>query len=297
MLPLALFFHPRVIAQVEPPKLFPVITLAASVAAIAYGLECALGYPMLHGVKGAIVEYTEYNRGISYLAVFAFPMMAYVWVCQPRWRFAVFILLMLIPVMLTESRATRMAFIAGLAVTALAHYAPKLMQRGLIAVLVALITMPFVVTHLFTEHPQWVERLPMSWHHRVEIWDYMSYRIFERPWFGWGIGSSHLLSFEQPHGQLYQMVHTAASHPHNAILQLWVETGLPGLIIGIAAAIAVLRNIARLAAPYVPFAMGAWAACLCISLVAYSFWDDSLFALFALTSLAFILLSNHAKQS
>lgn len=297
MLPLALFFHPRVIDQFNPAKFFALVTGAAAIAAVAFGIEVALDTPLLQMVRGHGVSFTEYNRGISYLAVFAFPLMGYLWLKKPRWQLAVFIALILIPVLLTESRATRLAFFIGGVVTLAAHITARHTQRGLTMLVGMLLMMPFLVTSIFLEHPNWVQSLPPSWHHRVEIWDYMSYRIFEKPWAGWGLGSSYLLPFAQPHGNMYQYVTQPAGHPHNVILQLWVELGFGGLVLGIATITTLLGKAARLATPIVPFAFGAWAAALCISTVAYSFWDDSLFACFAMTIVAFIVLDRYAKQS
>lgn len=96
---------------------------------------------------------------------------------------------------------------------------------------------------------------------------------------------------------MYQYVTQPAGHPHNVILQLWVELGFGGSVLGIATITTLLGKAARLATPIVPFAFGAWAAALCISTVAYSFWDDSLFACFAMTIVAFIVLDRYAKQS
>jgi O-antigen ligase len=290
MLPLALLFSARVRAYINAPQLLRITTMAVAASAALFALECLAGAPILHILKGQLADFTEYNRGISYLAVFSFPLMGYLWVSGKRRECVGFIALMLIPVLLTESRATRLAFFGGLAVTAIAHYLPKLTQRSLSGMLCALITLPFLVTAVFLQHPQWIETLPPSWHHRVEIWDYMSYRIFDKPWLGWGLGSSYMLPFAQPHGEMYKMVTQAAGHPHNVILQLWVECGIVGVAIGIITALLVLRKASHLPHNVVPFAYGAWIAALCICSVAYSFWDDSLFALFAMTMLVFIIL-------
>lgn len=292
MLPLALLFHPDVISQFNQQRFFPVVTGAAALAAATFGAEVMLGTPLLHAMRGMAVSFTEYNRGISYLAVFSFPLMAYLWVKRVRWQTAVFIALILIPVLLTESRATRMAFFIGGAVTIAAHLSLRLTHRALVISVGMMLMMPFLVTQIFVEHQDWVKSLPPSWHHRVEIWDYMSYRIFEKPWEGWGIGSSHLLPYAQPHGLMYNYVpQLSTGHPHNFILQCWVELGIGGLLICVTAITTLLGKATRLPITLAPFALGAWAAALCISSVAYSFWDDSLLACFAMTILAFIVLS------
>ena len=295
MIPLALWFSPRVMAHMDTPRFFPVVTGAAALGALAFGLEFAFGFPLLHAMKGELASITEYNRGASYLAVFAFPLMGYLWIKGLRWQTVAFTAIMFTPVMLTESRATRLAFFLGLAITIAAQLLPNLTRRTLIGLLMLLVALPFIITAAYIQHPQWITDLPPSWHHRVEIWDYMSYRIFERPWFGWGLGSSHLLPYAQPHGLTYEFVKQAASHPHNALIELWVELGIVGLAMGATIAIMLLQKTARFASPVIPFALGAWAAALCISSVAYSFWDDSLFALFAMTMVAFIILNQQTK--
>jgi O-antigen ligase len=204
--------------------------------------------------------------------------------------------MMLFPVYFTESRATKMAFGLGMGVILLAARFPNFTRRLLAGILCTMMTLPFIITHIFLNAPQWIAQLPPSWHHRVEIWDYMSYRIFEKPWTGWGLGSSYTLPFQEPHGAMYQFVNKNASHPHNVMIQLWVELGLGGVIMGVAAALFLLREASRLPARIAPFAVGAWAASLCISFVAYSFWDDSLFALFAMTILAFIVMKKHVHN-
>jgi O-antigen ligase len=292
LIPLSLLFSPDIQAHIFHPRFFSYVSLFASIGACALGLELALGCPLLHFVRGINASATEYNRGISYLIVFAFPLMAYLWKANRKWVLALFIFILLIPTSLTDSRATRMALILGLATTVLSFIAPLMTRRGLALLLLASVLCPFAVTTVFIQYPDWIDKLPPSWHHRVEIWDYMSYRIFEHPFLGWGLGTSSQLAFEQPHGDLYQYVKMAAPHPHNFIIQLWVELGLIGLILGFTFALYILHKAALYPSTIRPFAFGAWVAAWSISLVAYNFWTDSLFAMFTLTSFAFILLKS-----
>ena len=153
---------------------------------------------------------------------------------------------------------------------------------------------PFAAQKLFLSRPDLIDRLPHSWQDRVEIWDYMSYRIFDRPILGWGLGSSPMLPWAEPNGALYHVRLVQAPHPHNAILQLWVELGLPGLALGILFALLVLHRAGRFDPKIMPFVLGAWTAALTLSLIAYNLWTDSFWAAFALTGFAFALLR---KQS
>ena len=209
--------------------------------------------------------------------------------------FFLFVLAMLYPASLTESRASKLAFVAATLTVVAAKLAPRFTSRALKSLVFILILWPFAATQGFEMFHGKLAKLPDSWRARVEIWDYMSHRIFEHPFLGWGLGTSKTLDFANPNGHLYTMVTQNAPHPHNVVLQLWVELGLPGVALGIAFALATLHNASRLSKPLAPFAMGAWVAALCLALVAYNFWTDSMFATFALTGFAFVLLERQVN--
>lgn len=65
---------------------------------------------------------------------------------------------------------------------------------------------------------------------RTLIWAVAETLIAQKPWFGWGYGSS---VFIMPSYERY-MGH-AAPHAHNMILQLWLTTGLLGVLLFLAA--------------------------------------------------------------
>jgi hypothetical protein len=291
--PLLLLLCPSIISLVDHPKLFPVMAIVVALVSILLGIELSSGEPLLQTLKGHPVPLTDYNRGISYIVLLAFPLIAWLWL-SGRQRLAIlFFLVLLIPTSLTESRAAKLAMVAGLGVTVLAALWPLWTQRGLMLITTLCSFWSYGARFLFTQQPDMVKHLPDSWRARVEIWDYMSYRIDEHPLLGWGLGNSRALDYVHPHGALYSfIVNQPAPHPHNMLTQLWVELGLPGLALGLLFAYLTLRKINTLPPSLAPFATGAWMAALCLSLVAYNFWSDSLFAAFTLTALAFGLLAN-----
>ncbi len=297
MVPLAVLSGPRIQARMNDPGLWRMVSMAALIGAAALGFEFLAGTPLLFAIKGNATGLTFYNRGISYLAVFAFPLLAFLWTSGRRWQAVAFVVILAVPSEMTDSRATRAAICFGLATTVLACLLPVVTHIVLTLVYLALMLMPWGVTLLFINGQTLIRRLPPSWQHRIEIWDYMSYRIFERPWLGWGIGSSRLLDYRQPHGASYVWITENAGHPHNGIIQLWVELGVPGLVLGAVFALFLLWRCASLPPRLRPFGYGAWVAALCVSLVAYNFWDDSLFSLFALTMLSFRRLAQGASPS
>lgn len=58
-----------------------------------------------------------------------------------------------------------------------------------------------------------------SWGVRLDLWRFSAARILERPWQGWGIDASRVWREME-------------LHPHNAVLQLWLELGFVGAALG-----------------------------------------------------------------
>lgn len=70
---------------------------------------------------------------------------------------------------------------------------------------------------------------PRSAYHRLLIWKFTSDRIMERPVLGWGINTSRVI----PGGKknLDQSEAALPLHPHNGVLQLWLELGAIGALL------------------------------------------------------------------
>ena len=283
--PLLLFSSPALQEAARHPRLFPILALAITTGALALGIELKSNGVMLHLLKGDGAFLAEYNRGISHVVMLAFPVMAWLWRSEKKWLIVPFLLILLFPTGLTESRSAKLALLLGVVVTLAAHKLPKLTRGALAGGTVLLLGWPFAAQRIFLDHVNWIERLPASWRARMEIWDYLSYHIQERPLLGWGLGTSHTLPFQQPHGLMYAFTLVPAAHPHNVVTELWVELGIPGLLLGLSFAYLTWKRATD------PFAQGAWVAGLCLALVAFNFWTDSLFAAFALTGFAFALLA------
>ncbi len=298
IVPLLLLSCPAVQARAASPLLFRLWPWTLGIGFLALGVDLLLGAPLLVKMRGAEVLderlLTKYNRGLSYAMLLVWPTLALLWLgvgdkAKRRWQTALFVLIMLPPLWLTHSRATQMAVVLAVGAMLAAQIAPTLVRRALGAAAVVTVAWPFAAQELFLRCHDWVAKLPASWLARMEIWDFMSFRIMERPWLGWGLGGSRQLLPAEPHGALYVLTTGPVSHPHNVMTQLWVELGLPGLALGLGLVFLTLRRIGRMPAPMIPFALGGWTMAFGLSLVAYNFWADSLLAAIALTGLAFAL--------
>lgn len=239
----------------------------------------------------------KYNRGLTYALLFLWPALAGLATTRPFsgkkvTGFLFLFLFLLVPALLcTHSRAGQMGFGVALVLFPVAWFAPGFVRKSLSCAVALAAAWPFAARWLFLHKAAWIAQLPDSWRARVEIWDYLSYRIAARPWRGWGLGSVPNLSPSDPHGSFYVFTAQAPAHAHNFLTSLWVDLGIGGLLGGVALALAVLALTRRLDRALQPFALAAFCVGLGLALVAYNFWTDSLLAAFALTAVWFACLN------
>jgi len=113
--------------------------------------------------------------------------------------------------------------------------------------------------------------------HRLYIWEFAAQRIAEHPIRGWGMNASR----DMPGGK--NVVEGKAwsgdvmpLHPHNAVLQVWLELGVPGALLFGAFGVFVFLGIVR---PYIPRAHSAAAAGLAVTALtlvssSYGIWQS-----------------------
>ncbi|WP_298913351.1 O-antigen ligase family protein [uncultured Algimonas sp.] len=89
-------------------------------------------------------------------------------------------------------------------------------------------------------------RLPMSWDHRLRMWDYSLSRIGEAPWFGHGLDRSRTMAGDFT-TRIGVDIPFVSLHPHNVGLQTWMETGLVGAFLLTLALVSLYRPLKTLA--------------------------------------------------
>ena len=114
---------------------------------------------------------------------------------------------------------------------------------------------------------------------RLVIWSYVADRIEERPLLGWGLNSSRLFSNNQNPGILdptWDIISEPLPlHPHNAVLQWWLELGAVGAILFGLLLLLTIRGIGRSPAdpPAKAAALGQLIAGVLIATVSYGIWQ------------------------
>ena len=115
--------------------------------------------------------------------------------------------------------------------------------------------------------------VPGSGLHRAYIYDFVLNSIWRRPLIGWGVDAASLLpGAEEVIPSLQRNL--LPSHPHNAVLEVWVETGMVGAVLGAVLLWLVLGRVesglpgrAECAS-----ALAAFAAYFVIGLLSFSLW-------------------------
>ena len=142
------------------------------------------------------------------------------------------------------------------------------------------LVLPLIAPALIEVVPDGLRQaLPDSWDYRLDIWAFVGERIREQPWFGYGFNASRPLNDELfiVVGDTVHNVEALPLHPHNATLQIWLETGavgaglLAGTLIALGGRIAGAIQLSRLQA------VGAvWVLVVYVALIVFSYgvWQE-----------------------
>jgi O-antigen ligase len=272
-------------AMPKPPKLAATTACAVIAGSTLMVADRLTGNYLLHLVsshEGA----TKYNRGIDYLSILLMPLIGTLVVQRHRILAAATTLAAIACVAEGKSTTAWIALPAAALVLALAARAPRLTARLITAAVAAgALALPFALRILSGIRPSLAPYIKESMLRRLEIWDYVSARIMERPLFGWGIWTSKSLPITSDELSHYVREHGEGIYPHNQWLELWVETGAAGLLLALAFALIVLWRVPRLPPAMQPFGYAAFSLALMVSLTSFEITTDSWWAALAACAL------------
>ena len=214
------------------------------------------------------------NRATTVVAISCWIAAALAW---RRGRLAVAVLMPLWTIAILpafSSQAAILAWLAGSASAMAAAIAPRLARVAMIAGIVGGFALMPAIPNWAPFHDLFADRGQTGsvWH-RAEIWSFVASRIEEKPVLGWGLDSSRAMP--EGKGKVDGFNERLPLHPHNGILQLWLELGAVGAAIGAAiAARAAWRATAPGEDATARFAMaGSLAAALAVYATAYGAWQ------------------------
>ena len=212
--------------------------------AAAWGLVAAAAAVLVHVWSGG--RAAGYSRGATLAGALAVPLALGLWRVGQR-ALAVGVLIFAVAAVLSlHNLAAKTAFAAAALVGGIAIVAPRLVRLLALAIPAAMLAFPLLVAQLPDARANCdLLARKTSIVHRMAIWSYTTARIAEHPALGSGMNSAkamppqHIDLFEHcpdlpGAAALRDQVLLMPLHPHNNLLQLWLELGAVGLALGLA---------------------------------------------------------------
>lgn len=273
-------------------KYFPfAVLLSAAICFIDMFGNAAL-YQLFHSNEfpGKKFNYSRLNRSIIVLLFACVPA----FFCLQHGQFSkraknIFMIvlgfLFIAVLAASESLSAQLAFVLMLIFYFLFPYGKK-WAWGLLTALIAFgtIAAPWLAQWMFIFLPPLMPHSAVMKNSyaniRLEIWDYVSRRILENPLYGFGAEATRGIEDFQA-ANIY--IKTAKIlHPHNYALQLWIEFGIIGVIIGLIFLNNLLRTLQKLDIRYSRYLLPLFIAIMLIASTAYGLWQGWWIGMFCL---------------
>jgi O-antigen ligase len=225
----------------------------------------------------------SYNRGVTALALAVWPAAMLAWRHGRRWALGL-LALALAAFAVQSSGSAIVGLLLGMAAFGLARRAPR---RGpwlvAAAAVLYIAASPFLHAWLLTPAIVPVDgaalqkqypNFPRSAYHRYLIWNFAAEKVLERPVLGWGFRTSRVL----PDGKV--MLDTSEQamplHPHNGVLQVWVELGGLGAVLLAGLCLTAIRRIRQwpVGDGGPAMAVGLFATAYSIVCTSYGLWQS-----------------------
>jgi hypothetical protein len=283
LLAVLIFLGNRPVSEKTAGMIFEVMRLGVYVGCGLVILDLLTGHRLQSMVTGnASHALTKYNRGVDYLVVVIWPILAY---CRQRRepvKTMSLVVVVAVVLLVGESSTARLAAVLAVGALVLATYWPRLVKNGLpIMVAVLAMSLPFLLRVLSKDRSLLAPYIKNSGLDRLEIWDYMSARVLEKPFFGWGLWSARSVPIRPDELSQYAWAGEHGTYPHSHWMQLWVETGFCGVAMAVLFVWIVLARMQHVAESLRPLAYANIVAALTISFLNFEFTTDSWWAALA----------------
>lgn len=265
----------------DPKKVAGLFLIMTILAALMIGLDNLAGRPFMVFLKQKEISdivSAAYNRGAVSVSLFA--VICLFFCGQYQWYkraglLAVAVLLMALSV---ESQSCHLILATGLIAYGLFPYREPWAWRGVLAALVILcLSTPALIPYV---HTHWQSALGANeWLRqsfamlRVEIWHELVNHVHAQPLWGYGIEAAKSLPLDPA---ALSVNIRKVLHPHNVILQFWVEFGLLGIVVLCACLTRFFEHMTKIArtAAAGRFYMTLFIPVFAVSCVAYGFWQS-----------------------
>ena len=187
-----------------------------------------------------------FNRAATAIALLIWPAVLAIWRQRRIIAIAVFAVGLTI-IVSYESNSAIASLLVGAVAFALVFWIPRKAATAIGLILATLLMIsPLIPAWLpdQTALKQHQEMITNSGYHRVLIWKFVAEKIAERPLLGWGFNTSR--NIPENNKILYGNSSALPLHPHNAFLQIWLELGFPGAVLGAVLIAGIMIRIGRM---------------------------------------------------
>lgn len=267
------------------------------VAAVEVGLDAPI-YRLLDGREpGSFVSLSRFNRGLVALVTLSVVASALLWGRGRRPQAAALLAAVAGVVALGDSLTAQLCVLLAVLALLVSSFAEPLVRWALVAVVaLQMLSAPWVAPAAY----DWADRgdveMDAAIRHRLELWDHGAALARERPLLGWGLDAFDHRPIAPERLARAQKMTKPEPHPHNAGLQLWVETGGIGVLLGVGFLAAIAVRIGRMARPLRPWATALFAVGVAPGLVAFGIWQATYLALLAVAAFAVALLPESGRD-
>jgi hypothetical protein len=212
---------------------------------------------------------------------------------QPFWKVVTFCAVLTVIMPILDCDTAIVGLLLSLCAYGVASIESKLFWRFIQAkILIICLSLPFIF-HMFLTDSNIHEINKVlhsySYIHRLYIWQYTSKKIMERPFIGFGLDASakdkvggeivtkpFYWEFKNGEGLYPSPIQgkQIPKHPHNMILQWWLEYGLVGVLWWSALLVFLVEKIRRLQAPIRKITFAFFTSNIMIILFSIGFWQS-----------------------
>lgn len=266
-------FHalsPAHIVRIE--KLFPVFFVLALVLYAFNNLTDNSVLSFFHGSADETdIADSKTNRAAVVIAVFLWHALRILSVAHKR-GMAVALFLFTCAALLTgESQSALLGLVAGAIAFFMTRFKPQKVPLLLMgAVAAGLVFSPLIANPLAKAKPEFLTDMrAAAVNQRLVIWEAVTERIFEKPLAGWGVAATRTTAKDMVEDlgnyKRWGLVH----HPHNMALEVWLDTGLVGVVLVLGLLWAVFNRVADCR-----YALALFICVIAIATVGYGMWQS-----------------------
>lgn len=253
-----------------------------TIAALAiFAFELASGGLLIKTMRYDIFHQPEYqyfphdmNRGATFFALILWVVIA---ALSPKKKLIAALLWIIggAIILQLESMAASVAFICGSLTFAVVFIGKRFGILLTVASSLLIIAAIPIIFNL-TQPADIIEKapLPLSAQHRLYIWDFVAEKSLEKPIIGWGLHSARKIE-KKPEDWPSPEIDPLPRHPHNIVMQIWLELGAIGLALYILFIGSLFRTIYKASWNNTHKALAcSWlVSYLIISMTAYNGWQ------------------------